>query len=225
MNCNSSLEAIGKRIAEQREKSNLTQAELAQKISVNRELISYWENGTRDIKTGNIALLAETLNTTCDYLIRGVETENVDIAKTTGLCNFAVNKLREISNFCPSANPLLLPLNAFLTSEELMHFLALFSDTLRAFELVGGALSVFENSLQETESIKSINLKQRAEEIVNRDDDADHPCYTEAFDVIAEGEQCDYDLFLLQKSMGKILDECAQKMIDGKLYELEIPYK
>ena len=224
MNCNSDMKQIGKRIAEQRAKNNLTQAELAKKLLVDRVNISYWENGTRDIKTGDLALLAETLNTTCDYLIRGVETENVDIAKTTGLCNSAINKLREITNFCPTGNPLLLPLNAFLTSEELMHFLALLDDTLRAFELVGGALSVFENSLQETESIKSINLKQRAEEIVNRDDDTDHPCYAEAFDVIAEGEQCDYGLFLLQKSMGKILDECAQKMIDGKLYELNIPY-
>lgn len=224
MNCNSSLEAIGKRIAEQREKNNLTQAELAQKISVNRELISYWENGTRDIKTGNIALLASSLNTTCDYLIRGVETENVDIAKTTGLCNSAINKLREITNFCPNGNPLLLPLNTFLTSDELMHFLVLFDSVLRSADNEARALAAFIERLKEEEDIKTLNPEQRAKEIVKRDDDVEHPCYVEAVDVVSANEASDYELFLMQKSLDKIVNESTQKMTDGKLYELNIPY-
>ena len=87
MGSNSSQEAIGKRIAELRQKNNLTQSELASKLCVSREMINYWEKGSRDIKTGNIVLLSEVLNTTCDYLLQGIEpnstTNNVAAIKRT----------------------------------------------------------------------------------------------------------------------------------------------
>lgn len=104
MGSNSNLEAIGKRIAEQRQKNNLTQAELASRVSVSREIINYWENGSRDIKTGNIVLLAEALNTTCDYLLQGVESNNVDIHRSLGLSNASIDFLKKLNSYKSNSN-------------------------------------------------------------------------------------------------------------------------
>lgn len=98
MGSNSDLAAIGKRIAEQRQKNNLTQAELAKRVSVSREIINYWENGNRDIKTGNIVLLAEALNTTCDYLLGLSEAPTTDtdlkaVCDYTGLSQGAITRI------------------------------------------------------------------------------------------------------------------------------------
>lgn len=96
MGSNSSQEAIGKRIAELRQKNNLTQSELASKLCVSREMINYWEKGSRDIKTGNIVLLSEVLNTTCDYLLQGIEPNSIDIFRDLGLSQAAIDRIREI---------------------------------------------------------------------------------------------------------------------------------
>ena len=60
---------IGKRIKECRTTLGLTQLELGEKIQVSRAVINYWENGSRDIKTRDIVLLADTLGVTTDYLL------------------------------------------------------------------------------------------------------------------------------------------------------------
>ena len=63
---------LGERIAEKRKESGLTQAQLAEKINVKREIINYWENGSRDIKAGSIVLLAKVLGVSTDFLL-GIE--------------------------------------------------------------------------------------------------------------------------------------------------------
>lgn len=97
MNSNTSnAEAIGKRIADLRQKNNLSQKELANLVHTSREVISYWENGTRDIKTASIVLLADALNTTCDYILRGVQSENIDIYRATNLSDEAISFLQQV---------------------------------------------------------------------------------------------------------------------------------
>lgn len=62
-------QGIGKRIKKARESANMTQAELAEKISSLRETVAYYETGQRDIKTGTLIRLAKTLGVSADYLL------------------------------------------------------------------------------------------------------------------------------------------------------------
>ena len=113
----SAPQAIGKRIALLRQEKGLTQTELGNMIHQRREVVSYWENGSRDIKSGDIVLLADVLDTTCDYILRGIQSENIDIHRATGLCDEAIMFLQHEN---PPYNP---EINILLTSEHRFEFL------------------------------------------------------------------------------------------------------
>ena len=84
---------IGLRISKAREKCEMSQKELSDLLGVNRVTLTYWENGTRDIKTTDIVRLADALGVTCDYLLRGIKTENVNINKELGLSDKSIELL------------------------------------------------------------------------------------------------------------------------------------
>ena len=92
MNSNS----IGGRIAEKRKEIGLTQSELASNLSVKRETVNQWENGIRQIKGDDIVKLADALGTTTDYILRGINPENIDIARETGLGEKAIVRLKNL---------------------------------------------------------------------------------------------------------------------------------
>lgn len=84
---------IGGRISRARESLGMSQNELADHLGVNRVTLTYWENGTRDIKTTDIVRLADILGVSCDFLLRGIKTENVSINKQLGLSEKAIDFL------------------------------------------------------------------------------------------------------------------------------------
>ena len=67
---------FGKRIADLREKVNLTQAELAEKLSVSAQAVSKWENGGGYPDVETIPQIAKLFETTTDYLFGCVKKEN-----------------------------------------------------------------------------------------------------------------------------------------------------
>lgn len=87
---------IGERIRKLREGKNLTQKELADELFVKRETINAWENAIRDIKTEYTDALASFFGVSCDYIIRGVEAENIDACNRTGLSEKAVINLSSL---------------------------------------------------------------------------------------------------------------------------------
>lgn len=64
---------IGQRIKELRIECELTQQELANKIGASQNTISQYEHGRAKASIEIIVKLAETLNTTTDYILRGRE--------------------------------------------------------------------------------------------------------------------------------------------------------
>ncbi len=88
-------EEIGMRICKKREKLNITQQQLSDKIGVSRSKIAKMEVGEREIKAQDILQIASTLGTTCDYLITGIETNNIEICDELNLSNDAVSTLRQ----------------------------------------------------------------------------------------------------------------------------------
>lgn len=98
MKCNdTSPEAIGERIRTAREKMNMKQEDLASKLFCKREVVSYYENGNRDIKTDTLIRLSEILGVTTDYLLglSKAETKDIEIAS---ICDYTGLSERSIDN-------------------------------------------------------------------------------------------------------------------------------
>lgn len=62
---------LGKTIREYREKAQMTQEQLAERIYVSRQTISAWENDKTCPDIQSLVLLAEIFNTTVDGLVKG----------------------------------------------------------------------------------------------------------------------------------------------------------
>ena len=92
---------IGQRIETLRKERGLTQGSLAEKLHVKRETVCQWETGVRDLKTGHLIALAETLDVSADYLLgltnstqKESEPQRI-IADYTGLNDSAIKLLNE----------------------------------------------------------------------------------------------------------------------------------
>ena len=57
------------RLSELRMESNLSRAQLAEKLSVSVRLISYWENGQRECDFDMLLKIAEFFSVSVDYLM------------------------------------------------------------------------------------------------------------------------------------------------------------
>lgn len=62
--------ALGKRIREERKKSNLTQEQLAELINVSTTYVGFIERGERSITLDKLVSIATALGISVDYLLR-----------------------------------------------------------------------------------------------------------------------------------------------------------
>ena len=85
---------IGQRLKELRIKKALTQEEVAAALNTSRTNYTKMEAGERDLKTDHCIALADFFETTCDYLLTGVEADSVDFCKQTGL---SYNTLQQLT--------------------------------------------------------------------------------------------------------------------------------
>ncbi len=88
---------IGERIRKLREEKGLTQQQLAKKMYVKRETVNQWENETRDLKTGYTISLADFFGVTCDYILRGVKSENVDINRELNISDATIESIKNMA--------------------------------------------------------------------------------------------------------------------------------
>lgn len=100
MKCNA--KTTGERIAILRKEIGLKQVELAKRLNVSRQIISYYETGVRLPNTEDIAALAEILGTTSDYLIGLTNVDSTDVelkavCEYTGLNEHSVCALHDLS--------------------------------------------------------------------------------------------------------------------------------
>ena len=88
-----SCDEIGSRIKILRIKLGMTQDELAKLLLVSRGLVNQWERGGRDLKAGTIVALAKALHTSCDFLLTGIDTPNIDVCELTSLTQDSIDAL------------------------------------------------------------------------------------------------------------------------------------
>lgn len=72
---NTDVKAMGRRIAELREERGWTQKELAEKAGLSVTFLSEVENGRTNISSAKLLLIADALDTTMDFLARGIHAE------------------------------------------------------------------------------------------------------------------------------------------------------
>lgn len=94
--------ALGDRIRKAREAKGETQLEMANALGLaQRASIDQWESGTRFIKAGQLAEIAQHLGVSADYLLGVTEAATTDrdhrfACDYTGLSQGAVDKLKEM---------------------------------------------------------------------------------------------------------------------------------
>jgi len=69
----------GEKITKSRKDVNLTQDQLAQLMGVTRQTISKWETDSALPETAKLVRLAETLNVSCDYLLKNDQPKTTEI--------------------------------------------------------------------------------------------------------------------------------------------------
>lgn len=84
---------FGERLTELRENKNLSRQKVADDLGVSRASLEYYEKGKRTPDIEILLKLADYFGVTCDYLIKGVSTENVSIHAKTGLSDKAIKVL------------------------------------------------------------------------------------------------------------------------------------
>lgn len=77
---------IGERIKERRKAKGLTQEDLAKKLNISRQIISYYET-TRIPNTEDLAFLAQEFDTTTDYLLGLSDAKTTDL-KIQAICDY-----------------------------------------------------------------------------------------------------------------------------------------
>ncbi len=63
------IEMLGSRIAQQRKKEGMSQAELAKRMNVSRSSVLAWERGDSYPSTDNLVRLSKLLHVSADYLL------------------------------------------------------------------------------------------------------------------------------------------------------------
>lgn len=66
-----------------RESTGMTQTELAEKLGVSQQAVSFWENGDRYPRTADLPRIADALGVTIDELLREKEGEERRTGRNT----------------------------------------------------------------------------------------------------------------------------------------------
>ncbi|MCL2366660.1 MAG: helix-turn-helix transcriptional regulator [Oscillospiraceae bacterium] len=133
---------IGKRVAKLREGRGLSQGELAAELHVSREVVAKWENGTRDLKTQYTISLADYFDITCDELLRGIKSENINTHEVTGLSDDAIDTLRRLPLLGESVSD-------FIVSVNFHKLLFVMAKLERMFFVYGDISAKSENDAKE----------------------------------------------------------------------------
>lgn len=211
------MASIGLRIAKLREERGLSQKQLADELEkiglkVRRETVTQWENGSRDLKTEYTVKLADFFGVTCDFILRGIESENVQIAKETGLTNKSIENLKTLGRIPWGRGATTVPntINAFIGNESFVAFLMAFWDyQIEVQKLVDSEryftqkLTRYEGQLPNGITILEYTARLALDDVSS--------LRMEARSVIEQADCVNYKLFKLEQALRRITDNYREK--------------
>lgn len=214
---NEIMASIGLRIAKLRGERRLSQKQLTDELNKNglnirRETVTQWENGTRDLKTIYSIKLADFFGVTCDYILRGIESENVQISKETGLTNNSINNLKRLNSMHRGFGDLTLPnaINSFIGNEGFVQFLLAFWDyQLEVKKLVDSEHNFMERLASYDEQLPAgMTILEYAAILAL---ETEYSLYGEAHSVIEQADSVNYKLYKLEQALKRIADIYREK--------------
>ena len=72
------MDSLGKRIAAERKKKNMSQTEFAEYFKIGRSTVAMWETDDRKPDAKTLVDLAKFFNVSLDYLMSGIEHSSID---------------------------------------------------------------------------------------------------------------------------------------------------
>ena len=127
---------VGRRVEQMREERGWSQESLAELMKITRSSLNMKERGERTMTLDEACTLADLFGVTVDELASGVQTENVDIYRATGLSEQAIRNLRAFSRRNPG---MMESLNLALTSYDALDALARYTGYqagIRGYQLI-----------------------------------------------------------------------------------------
>lgn len=203
---------IGLRIAQLRGEKGLSQKQLADELEkiglkVRRETVTQWENGSRDLKTEYTVKLADFFGVTCDYILRGIESENVNISKETGLTNDSIISLKTLSCLRKGYGSLTVAnaINSFMGSEGFVQFMVAFWDYQIEVEKLATCECEFIEALRSYEGQlpDGMTALEYAAELALEEASS---LRIRARSILKQADCVNYKLFKLEQGLKKITD-------------------
>ena len=90
-------ETFGERLSRIRDDRGLSRQQVADGLEISRASLEYYEKGKRKPDIDTLLKISEYFEVTCDYLLKGVKTENVSVNRMTGLSDKAIQVLNTIA--------------------------------------------------------------------------------------------------------------------------------
>ena len=207
MECNT----IGERIAHLRKVKGISQRDLANAMYVKREVVTHWEVGDRDLKTEYTIKLADYFGVTCDYLLRGIQSENVDVAKVTGLNNKSIENIKMLARLSTECNHpnLGIALNDFVSSVNFIWFLSHYMNYRNKTGELAYRLEAFKEWLIQHEVKPPKELLKYAAEV-----SLENPT-SPATDVIHCDAELKFALFRLHNCIDDYVNDIREELLEN----------
>ncbi len=81
------------------EERSTTIKDVAEHLGFSRQAVSQYYNGDTQPNVDAILKIAEYFNVSCDYLLRGISSENLSISEETGLSEEAISSLKALNEY------------------------------------------------------------------------------------------------------------------------------
>lgn len=119
-------ETFADRLQELRMCNGISQKTLAEAIGISRQSINSYELEERLPSVEAVSKIADFFNVSCDYLIRGIEAENLNVQRELGINQSTINKIR----YCHQKETL----NLMLSSNYFYELCELFENLYPAYQ-------------------------------------------------------------------------------------------
>ena len=160
----------GKRIFKLREAAAETQGDLAELLGVKRQIISYYENGTRVPSMEHLICIAKHYKTTTDYLLDLSRTPTTDkelrfVCDYTGLNDDVADNIAH--------NPEIVEILNYLLSDEKIFDLVLLCVNLEAYRRKTAEFTEYKKSVLSSvgdNSLSSVEIWEKEQDYINSND-------------------------------------------------------
>jgi len=95
---------MGERIYKRRKALKLTQEELAEQVGVSTQMISNLELGKKAIRPENLIKISTVLDISCDYILKGIDSQNLYLELAEKIANLSEKDLKFINQMISYIN-------------------------------------------------------------------------------------------------------------------------